>query len=182
MTYCILLHRSAAAMAAFFLFQLLRVGLEGCKRAMEKASSYIGFTILALYNSVRTSTRCRNCVGGGVFALRGVHEGRSKRTECATQSAVSAQTPILLLEDSCRKEFGLELLGICKGEDGSKPGLGEFNSLCHAALESRTAPFTQGCNDGAPGDCSHAGTQLSGSAGCGQITRRRASRGAGRWR
>jgi hypothetical protein len=54
--------------------------------------------------------------------------GRSVRN-ARIKPSVGDQTPKFLLENSCREESGLELLGICKGEDGSKPGPGEFNSF-----------------------------------------------------
>jgi hypothetical protein len=69
---------SAAVIAAFFLSQLPRVGLEGRKGTPEESIvDYVGFAVLALHNPVALRHVAKSRVGGnsfGVFALGGVYE------------------------------------------------------------------------------------------------------------
>src|SRR5580704_17114933 len=75
-------------MAAFFRLRLPGVSLQGCEGTLEESIvDHVSFAVLAVYNPVAFRHAAEAGVGGngfGVFALSGIYEQRSKRTECTS--------------------------------------------------------------------------------------------------
>src|SRR5580704_492193 len=92
--------RSAAVITAFFVFELPRVALQGHKGSLkESVVDYVGFTVLALHNPVAFRHVAEAGIGRnrfGGFALGGVYQERSDRTECTHRKpplAIKGQHP-----------------------------------------------------------------------------------------
>jgi hypothetical protein len=89
-------------MVALFRLRLQGRSLQGCEGTLEESIvDYIDFAVLAGYDPVAFRHAAEAGVGGNgfrMYALPGIYEQRSNRTECTHGSSIGAIANILIGE------------------------------------------------------------------------------------